>query len=636
MKFKYIILCCLLLSVTVCSYSQDTIALDPVTISASLKPINVSKTGRNIVIVKGEEFNKLPVHTIDELLRYLPGIEVQMRGPMGSQSDIVIRGGTFQQVLVVLDGLRLNDPNTGHFTGYIPISPSEIDRIEIVKGASSAIYGSEAVGGVIHIITKTFAAKIQEDKSSLMLKSAVGEYGLWNINAGGFYQKKNTAISAGILSNNARGQQQRGTKGYFNNNTASFSVGHHFNDHLHMVLRTAYDKRDFSAQNFYTTFKSDTANETVETFWNQLNLSYKKRANKISFDAGYKHVKDRYAFNSAAAPNKNTSTLLQILGLYERTLSTRISLTGGVQLQNKKIISNDRGNHQLIQASGFAILNQSIGKLSLMPALRVDHTENSGTELVPQLNISYKKNNIQLRGSTGKTIRQADFTERYNNYNKTFVASGSIGNPNLAAENSFSYEIGADLFVKNMFKISATVFKRDQEKLIDWTPTKYSDMPRKINLSPSGMYALAKNIAKVNTAGFETDIQFTKQMNASQNVRAMLGLLWLDSKSSDTVPSFYISSHAKFSSNFFIAYENKIFAISISGIYKKRRGRTATAINAVLSPEYLVMNTKAEIFLLKRSAVFFQVDNLFNKNYSDLLGSQMPGRWLIGGAYFKL
>lgn len=636
MKLRSAFICILFLFITALSFSQDTITLDPVSISASLKPINVSRTGRNIVIIKGEDFNKLPVHTVDDLLRYLPGIEVQARGPMGSQSDIVIRGGTFQQVLVIVDGLRLNDPNSGHFSGYIPVAPSEIDRIEIVKGASSAIYGSEAVGGVIHVITKTFASKNHERRKQLSLQVTGGEYGLWGINAGSHYQEKHTAISAGLLSNNADGQQQRGTKGYFNNNTASLSVGHYFNDEFHLSFRSAYDKRNFSAQNFYTTFKSDSANETVETLWNQLNLVYKKGANKFSLDGGYKQVKDRYAFNSVGAPNRNTSTLLQLLGLYERTISASTSINGGIHIQNKKIISNDRGNHQLIQAAGFIVLNKYIGNLSLTPALRVDHTENSGTELVPQLNISYKKNNFQLRGSAGRTIRQADFTERYNNYNKTFVASGSIGNPNLEAENSFSYEAGADLFVKSIFKISVSAFKRDQQELIDWTPTPYNDMPRKTNLSPTGTYALAKNIATVNTAGFEADIQFSRRINATQRIWAALGLLWLNSKSSDTVPSFYISSHAKFNSNFSVAYENKLFAISINGIYKKRKQQAAAAINAELSPRYFVANAKAEIFLLKRSSVFFQADNVFNENYSDLLGSQMPGRWLMGGFSIKL
>lgn len=623
------------ISLTNISYCQDTIALDPVSISASLKPLSVSRTGRNIIIINGEQFSKLPVHSVDELLRYLPGVEVQSRGPMGSQSDIVIRGGTYQQVLVVLDGLRLNDPNSGHFTSYIPIAPAEIERIEIVKGASSAIYGSEAVGGVIYIITKTFASKIDATKKESGLQLTGGQYGLWGINAGGYYQKNKTAISTGLLSNNASGQQQRGTKGYFNNNTASFSVSHYFNGHLQLSARTAYDKRKFSAQNFYTTFKSDTAHETVESFWNQLNLTYQKNKNKFTIDGGYKQVKDEYAFNSAGAPNKNISTLLQMLTTYGHTFSSSTSVTSGIQFQNKKIVSNDRGDHILTQFAGFVVLNKTLGNFSLMPALRVDYTENSGTELVPQMNLSYKKNNYQLRGSAGKTIRQADFTERYNNYNKIFVASGSIGNPNLKAEHSFSYEAGSDLFL-SAFKISFTAFKRDQKNVIDYVPTPYSEMPRKINLSPTGSYALAKNIAAVNTSGVETDVQFARQINASQKFSATLGLTLLNSKSSDTIPSFYISSHAKFMMNFSSLYQNKFFSVSINGLYKKRNAQNATAINAFISPEYFLLNTKAEIFVFKNAFVFFEADNVFNKNYSDLLGSQMPGRWLMGGVRLSL
>ncbi|MGZ5285618.1 MAG: TonB-dependent receptor, partial [Flavisolibacter sp.] len=81
--------------------------LDPVTITTSSTPEKTSRSGRNLFVIQGERFNDLPIQSIDELLRYLPGIEMQSRGPMGAQSDIVIRGGTFQQVLVILDGLRL-------------------------------------------------------------------------------------------------------------------------------------------------------------------------------------------------------------------------------------------------------------------------------------------------------------------------------------------------------------------------------------------------------------------------------------------------------------------------------------------------------------------------------------------------
>ena len=139
--------------------SGDSLQLDPVTVTAGLRPAQSSRTGRNIQVMKGDMFTQLPVNNIDELLRYIPGVEVQSRGPMGTQADISIRGGTFQQVLVILDGMRLNDPNTGHFSAYIPIAPAEIERIEVLKGPASAIYGTEAVGSVIHIITKSFAQK---------------------------------------------------------------------------------------------------------------------------------------------------------------------------------------------------------------------------------------------------------------------------------------------------------------------------------------------------------------------------------------------------------------------------------------------------------------------------------------------
>lgn len=180
-------------------------------------------------------------------------------------------------------------------------------------------------------------------------------------------------------------------------------------------------------------------------------------------------------------------------------------------------------------------------------------------------------------------------------------------------------------------KISATFFQRDQKKIIDWTTTPYSEMPRKDNLSPIGVYAVAKNIAKVNTKGFEMDLQFNKELNNQQSLWGTVGLVWLDSKTSDAVPSFYISSHAKFLTNFNLRYSCRWLSMIVNGIYKHRSPQTATGINAKLSADYFVMNTKAEAFVWKkRLSVFVEADNIFDKAYSDLLGSQMPGRWWMG------
>ncbi len=633
---KFILPVLLLNTVRVFS-QQNELELDPVTVTASIQPRNVSQTGRNIISFNGDQFANLPVHSIDELLRYLPGMEVQMRGPMGAQSDIVLRGGTFQQVLVLLDGVRINDPNTGHFSSYIPIAPAEIERIEVLKGASSAIYGSEAVGGVVHIITKSFAAKQSlEKKYAVSGQLAAGEYDLASVNIGGYYQYKNTAVSGGLLSNNTNGQLQRGTRGGLHNNTASLSVSHFINQHWQVSARVAYDNRDFSAQNFYTTFASDTAKEKVRTLWSQVRLSYTGEKHRLSIDAGYKDVLDEYGYNKVSVANNNKSKMLQGTIVDEWKIGAATSLVSGVQFINKNIQSNDRGDHTVPQGGVFMVLNQVIAPgLTINPALRLDWNERSGTEWVPQMNISYKYKQLQLRGSAGKTIRDADFTERFNNYNKATVASGRIGNPDLLAERSFSYEAGADYFAGKSLKISGSFFQRFHQRLIDYVTTTYANMPRKDNLVPGGTYALAENISKVNTTGAELDIQYQFRLPGNNSLYAGGGIVWLDSKSSATTPSFYISSHAKLLTNFFVNWNFSRFTLSVNGVYKQRTAQVASAINAMLDKEYFVLNAKAAGFIYKgKLSVFIQAENLGNTKYSDLLGAVMPGSWLSCGLSF--
>lgn len=625
-----------MLCFNVCAQEQD---LDPVTVTASMNPAKISQTGRNLIVIKGDRFTQLPVNSIDELLRYIPGIEIQARGPFGSQSDITLRGGTFQQVLIIVDGVRVNDPNTGHFTTYIPIAPGEIERIEVLKGASSALYGSDAVGGVVNIVTKTFSKQASR-KLQATAQLTAGEYEFYGANAGVFSSNGKTSIGGGVLSNNTAGQKQRGSRGFVNATAVSASVGHQFNDAWSLSFRSAYDTRKFSAQNFYTTSVADTAQETVNTFWNQLQVARNAANNTLRLQVGYKHLHDSFAFNSRTPSNQNTTQLWQALLINERKLSATTSITPGVQFINKKIASNDRGNHNVSQAAAFLALNQQLGQsFFVAPSARLEWNERAGWDFIPQINLSYRVNALQLRGSAGKTIRDADFTERFNNYNRAVVPSGQrLGNPDLETERSFSYEGGADYFVTSSLKISATYFQRFHRKLIDYVPTPYVQIPRRVNLLPTGTYALAKNIAEVTTTGFETDIQFSKQLSNTDAVWATVGFIWLDSKSSDSVPSFYLSSHAKFQANVSMNYTAKRFAMSVNALYKNRRPQqVANPAIAKVSADYLLLNAKAEAFVLRNQlSVFVQVDNILNRNYTDLLGSQMPGRWFLGGIKISL
>lgn len=612
--------------------------LDPITVTSSLSEKMSSETGRNIILVKGEDISKWPVHSLDELLKYVPGIEVQSRGPQGAQSDISIRGGTYQQVLVILDGLRLNDPNTGHFSAYIPIAPAQIDRIEVLKGAAAAIYGSDAVGGVINIITRSFNSGAQKSSTVVQAQVAAGEYNLVNTNLGGYFSRGKLSIDAGLLSNHATGVQQRGIRGYFHNTSTSVGLNYKWNEFWNISARTSFDNRSFSAQNFYTTFASDTASEKVGSWWHQLRVGFEKNHSQISLNAGYKNLEDEYFFNRSSIANQNTSRLFQSLLLYRQGLGNNTSLITGINYQQRTIASNDRGNHSLNIAAPFVSLSQKLGNyFNVLPSLRAEFIGNNKAEVLPQLNASLHIRNLQLRASGGRTIRDADFTERYNNYNKPIVRSGSVGNPWLVPEVSWSYEAGFDWFYQSGLRVSSTFFQRFHSRLIDWVTTPYANMPRKDNLDAAGSFALAKNIAEVNTTGLETDVQYRGTISKNQRLIVNAGMVWLYSNSSEANPSFYISSHARFLSNFNIQYEWGNLALNFTGIYKSRRPQQAPAINAFVSKDYFLLNGRVSYGLLQqRLAVFAQADNIFDRNYSDLLGAVMPGRWLQGGVSFRL
>lgn len=612
------------------SIAQET-SLDTVVISSSLQTQKEKETGRNIISIKGADFRRFPVNTLDDLLKYIPGVEVQQRGPQGSQADIVIRGGTFQQVLILIDGVRLNDPLTGHFSAYIPIHPSEIDRIEILKGAAAAIHGSDAIGGVIHVITKTFAKK-EQSKQAYTAGIDAGAYGMLNANAWWRMKTEKTAISAGAFSNNADGQPLRGTTGYFHTTAATIALSHQFKNDWSIAIRTAVDRRHFNAQNYYTTFVSDTASEKVNSFWQQASLRKTFKGGQWISDAAYKKLSDEFAFRPNATPNQNYTSLwvAQSYGIF--TLSKRSSLTSGVQYFYKSIRSNDRGNHTLPHGAGFVTINhRATNNFFLTGSLRVDIDGNYGTVLVPQLNLAWNPSHFTIRGSWGKGIRDADFTERYNNYNKTIVTSGSIGNPDLKTERSNNLEFGMDYRMKG-FKLSGGIFQRQQQDLIDWTTTAYANMPRKINLVTTGTYALATNLSHVTTKGLEFDAQWKKDFK-NGSFSWMSGWLWLRSSSENKTPSFYISSHARFLLTNLISIQTGNLNLSISTINKVRNTMQASALNTSLSRTYMLTNIKAQYRIPKTTfSVFGQCYNLFNQRYSDLLGAQMPGRWISAGA----
>lgn len=609
--------------------------LEEVTITANQTHQLKKVTGRNIQIIDASVFNKLHGHSLDDLLKFIPGIEIQQRGPQGSQSDISMRGSTFQQVLIVFDGVKLNEALTGHFNLYLPINFEAIDRIEILKGAAASIWGSEAVGGVIHIISKTYARSNLYPSLSASLEA--GSYGQYKTGLYLNHAQENSTLAGGISVNNATGQPLKGTTGYFK--LSNFNVQYSLNlrSNWRMVLTSAADVRNFNAQNYYTSFASDTANENVKSNWNQLSLSKQSNVNSWHIDLVSKYLYDQYWYRPSSSPNQNKSKLALLQAYHQKKIFNSSKLTIGTQFQRKSIISNDRGNHTNWHGAIYTILNHSLfTNFSISESLRADLDDQYGFILNPQLTAAWVNKNTTIRFVTGSSFRDADFTERYNNFNKALVSAGRIGNANLEAERSWNYELGFDTRLNENFSVQSTLFLVNSTGLIDWVPTAYADMPKTDNLLATGSYALAKNSKSMQNTGFEMDLFYKHKWARDVNLNARAGMVYnqFDQKNNT---GYYLAGRAKLLVNAAFILQVGKFNYSITALYKQRDPQYAAAIGAVISKEYLLIGAKFKYDFAKNKAnCFLQLENLTNKSVNDLLGAQLPGRWFSGGFQITL
>jgi len=631
------------------SLAQSDINMDTVNVSTTSIPLKSEQTGRNITVLSASDLKNVSFNSMDELLQTVSGVEVQSRGGFGAQADILIRGSTFTQILILLDGQRMNDPLTGHFNGYIPITPAEIYRIEVLRGPASAIYGPDAVGGVINILTHTFA-KQQEDIMQNSGSFSYGENQLVNVEHGFFSRKNKMKIGGGFNISKSDGElvdaevinvdltlEEYMT--FFDIKQASISLGYDFGNGISIAGRTAYDDRAFNARYFYTTSPFDKSTEFTQTWWNQVRLSKVSSNSSTSLDVSYKRNKDEFVFSpDFPSTNFHTTDFLNFNLAHLRSFGTQLTLKTGLQADQRKIQSNDRGNHSNIHFGVFSVLhyfNQS--GLNATLGGRLDYDDNYELEFSPQLNLSYVMKDLVLRAAAGKSIRAADYTERFVSNNLENLTPGrSLGNPDLMAEQAWSQEIGADYRgLKNML-FKATIFSRQSSSLIDFVKTSELEITDVGSLQPNESYFFAKNISAVVTSGFEAEVYFDKTWSNMNKMKLGLGYTYLDTSNEEDITSVYISSHARhlFTSN--LHFQVDRYYLSINSLYKNRPEAISSAINATLNTSYFLHNAKLGMQITPNFGAFVQAHNLGDIQYQNLLGAKMPGRWIKAGINWAL
>ncbi|MEM9984846.1 MAG: TonB-dependent receptor [Bacteroidota bacterium] len=615
------------------SFDQDTVTIQSARLSQ-----NRFELGRQASIISAREIEALPVQTVDELLRYVSGVEIQSRGPFGAQADILMRGSTFSQVLMLVDGVRINDPLTGHFNGYLPVALAEISRIEVLRGPAAAIYGADAVGGVIHVVTKTFDPASTHQQSEFMGQLGVGEENLSTAQAG-FYKKGPVLeLGGGLTSNRTDGQllppDSLGVRSDLRNTTASVSARLRLGRNWKAMARVARDVRLFNARYFYTISSFDQSREQTEQTWAQVRIARQQGNQQSYLDAAFKVMSDSFLFNPAFPANVHTTQLGNLNFHHTQRINRQLELAGGLQYTYRNIVSTDRGDHQDSHFAAYLMgLFQPLRNLSLSASLRADLDENYGLEFLPQANLAYQLRNLTLRASSGRSIRAADYTERFIGFELPGVISPgrNLGNPELLAERAWSHEIGFDLLIGRALRISSTGFYRQGTNLIDYILTPGREYPQPEKVFPDSLYFITQNVSRLNTLGWETEVSFRRYWDDDWGIQLDAGLMWVANSVGLDLPSKYLANNAPFIFNTRAFIQLGNFSWSITALYKQRDAEQAVNIGVDLDPTYFLLNSQASYRLLPGLSLYGQVINATDAEYQDILGAYMPRRWFLGG-----
>jgi iron complex outermembrane receptor protein len=577
--------------------------LDEVVVTSSRTPVAFSDLTRSVIVIYPEDIKEIPVNSVQDLLQYVSGVDIKQRGVEGVQADINIRGGSFEQTLILVDGFKISDPQTGHHNLNLPIVIDNIERIEILKGQGSSIYGANAFSGVINIITK----KGRENALSLQLTGGQN----------GYYQGiLNGSFLLGELGNQITFSKSASDGYRYNTDfdiiNFSYSSSFDFNDGS-ANLFAGYNDKKFGANGFYSERFPNQWEHTTTKF---INFSLNKTSGNISLipKIYWRRNDDEYLLDYKNPSFYKNIHQTNVYGAeIQSSLTTDFGITTiGGEYTKDIIESSNLGNHQRENYGAFAEQNiKMLNDFDFIIGAFAYHYAEIGWKLWPGFDVSYKiKSNLRLFASIGKSFRMPSYTELY------YSDPVTIGNPNLKHEESVNYEIGIN-FTQTFYNVDASVFRKEGSNLIDWVRTS------------SGQAWNVKNIADVNTNGFEIGFSINPQQlfNKIPLHKFGVGYTYLSQdKSTAQLQSRYVLDYLKH--QLIINISNPLFFNIEQSWFLRYEDRVNIESNFLVDTQ---LSYKINLFDL-----FVKATNLFNKSYKDITGLPLPGRWITAGIKYSL
>ncbi len=478
MKFRFTLAtACLNCAAAMAQSTAPPAHKETVVVTGTADPIPLDESDRSVDVIGNLRAKLLLFGNLGNILQLDSSVDLQQRASGGVQGDISIRGGTFGQTLVLLNGMRLNDVQSGHHNFDVPAPLDAIGRIEILHGSGSTLYGSDAVGGVVNVLTRA------DEQPELVFRSAVGSFGT-NTESGRLsfsHDIFTEQLSFGReLSDGFEDDREYRNLSGSSETLIRTSLG------TTRIFLSALD-RPFGANQFYGNYNSWERTKT----WFALLQQDLGRNTSVGFS--FRRHTDLFELlrdNPALYTNRHADETWDLVIRRHNDLPHAARLLYGVEAIDESIQSNNLGNHRRAEGAGYGVLDfRALHRFSLSLGAREEFFGRHQAFFAPTISGgAWLSEKVKLRASVSRAFRRPTFTDLY------YQDPADIGNPNLKPEEAWNFEGGIDWHLSQNWRASATVFDRTLKNGIDYVRS---------SLSAPWM---ATNFDRVRFLGVETSL----------------------------------------------------------------------------------------------------------------------------------
>lgn len=582
--------------------AEKETVLPPIIITPSRIPRETALQSASAI--QSDEFGEVIGTSVTDIASGLPSLDVRERGVDGVQADLNIRGATFEESSVLINGVRVNDPQTGHHNMDIPLTSMDLEGLELLRGGGSALYGPDAFGGVLNIITKKPAGREA---------SAAFSAGSNN------FLREAFSISQPVQDlKNRVSFERKDSTGYRGKATAFHTTTFSFDSLLdgewgELEMLGGYAYKDFGASTFYSSLYPN-EHESTDTRLGIIRGKWSGGAVTVEPKIYYRRHWDRFVLdNDRPFWSMNTHKTYTLGSDIQTTVSTDAgTVILGTELAYDKIDSTNIKKHKRNREAVFLGYNHTLPfGLAVNADARLDYFSEFGLQASPSLSLGYDLNErVMLRSSVNRSYRIPSFTDLYYN------APGNIGNPGLKPESAWSYETGVD-YDDNLIKVTIAAFGRNGRDVIDW-----------VRSSPQDSWQ-AVNIGRLDTFGVENLIE-VRPKEAFKDFfvdKITAGYDFINSERHDAEGklSKYALNYLRHNVSL-CTYATLPFGVEETfKVYYKRR---------INQSGYFLLESKTSRKVKIAgfdTELYFEGTNLLNTSYSEITDVPMPGIWLIGG-----